>query len=94
MTLFVTVPVINNVRVRSAEYVIGFSFAIVCNQFGIKEIGNKAPLANKSGRLTRFATAIRVSHFRILKAMATNIQEKPVANINNETNTSKKVYYR
>ena len=78
----------NKVLVRSAEYVIGFTLAIVCSQSGINEIGNNAPLANNKGRLTRFATAINVSHFLILKAIAVNKHANPVANINNETNTS------
>ena len=76
----------NKVLVRSAEYVIGFSLAIVCNQFGINAIGNSAPLANNRGKFTRFAIAIRVSHFFILNEIATNKHENPAANINNERN--------
>ena len=78
----------NRVLVRSAEYVIGFNLAIVCNQFGINAIGNSAPLANNRGKFTKFAIAIRVSHFFILNEIATNKHENPAANINNDRNKS------
>ena len=55
----------------------------------MNSIGNNAPLANNNGRLTRFATAINVSHFLILKAIAVNRHANPVANMNREINISK-----
>ena len=65
---------------------------MVCNQSGIKEIGNNAPLANNNGRFTRFAIAISVSHFFILNAIATNMHENPAASINNAVNINKTIF--
>lgn len=44
--------------VASFAYVIGFTFATVCSQSGIREVGNKLLLAKSSGRFNRFITAI------------------------------------
>ena len=63
--------------VASVAYVTGLTFATACNQSGIKEDGNKALLANRRGRFSRFITAIWVSHLVDRMAIRMKIEDNP-----------------
>jgi hypothetical protein len=71
----------------SVVYVIGLKLATVLSQSGMMLVGKKALLANISGRVIRFITAIGVSILVDLMVIAMNIEDRPTQIRNRIANT-------